>query len=63
MKPAMLHRADGSLMAYTGLSYTTIYRLEKAQQFPARRSISEGRVAWLTEEVEEWMRNLPQKAI
>ena len=55
MTPAMLKRADGSLMKFTGLCYTTIFKLERDGKFPARRQISPGRVAWLTSEVQEWM--------
>ena len=55
MTPAMLKRADGSLQAYTGLGYTTIFKLEKAGKFPARRKLSPGRVGWLKSEVDAWL--------
>ena len=55
MTPAMLKRADGSLMKYTGLCFTSIYKLEKAGKFPARRRLSPGRVGWLTSEVDAWL--------
>jgi prophage regulatory protein len=51
----MLKRADGSLMAFTGMGYTTIYRLEIAGDFPARVKLSPGRVGWLRSEVEQWL--------
>lgn len=39
----------------TGLSRTTIWRLEQTNQFPARRSIGPRRVAWLASEIDKWM--------
>lgn len=57
-----LQRADGSLMDFTGLSYTTIYKLEIAGKFPKRRRMSENRVCWLRDEVAAWMENLPTAA-
>lgn len=53
----MLKRADGSLMAFTGLGYTTIFKLEREGKFPARRKLSPGRVGWLKSEVEVWLAN------
>lgn len=38
-----------------GLSRTTIWRLERAGQFPARRKLSSNTVGWDQREVEEWM--------
>lgn len=51
----MLKRTDGSLMAFTGLSYTTIFRLERDGSFPTRRQLSPGRVGWIKSEVEAWL--------
>jgi len=51
----MLKRADGSLMAFTGIGYTTLFKLERAGKFPARRQLSPGRVAWVKAEVEAWL--------
>jgi prophage regulatory protein len=45
--------------ARTGLGRTTIWRLEKAGQFPRRRKIGNGIVAWLESEVDEWIRSRP----
>ena len=39
----------------TGLSRSTRWRLERASQFPRRRSISPGCVAWLRTEIEDWI--------
>jgi predicted DNA-binding transcriptional regulator AlpA len=38
------------------LSRTSIWRLERAGAFPSRRKISPKRVAWLLDEVEDWIR-------
>ena len=39
----------------TGLHPVTIWRLEKNDNFPARRQISKNRVAYLESEVDAWM--------
>jgi prophage regulatory protein len=49
----MMKRKD--VVQATGLCYTTIYNLEKAGNFPARRQLSPGRVAWMRPEVENWL--------
>ncbi|HBG04542.1 MAG: hypothetical protein A2075_10315 [Geobacteraceae bacterium GWC2_58_44] len=41
-----------------GLCYTTIYNMENAEKFPARRQLAPGRVAWLRSEVEAWINGL-----
>lgn len=43
------------LLALTGLSRSTIWRLEKEKLFPARRSLSGKRVGWIRSEVEAWI--------
>ncbi len=43
----------------TGLSRTTIWRLEQAGKFPRRRQLTPGRVGWLESEVLEWMESRP----
>ena len=43
----------------TGLSRTTIWRLEQRGDFPARRQITPQRVAWVADEVREWVRTRP----
>jgi predicted DNA-binding transcriptional regulator AlpA len=40
-----------------GLSRSSVWRMERAGQFPKRRRLSVNRVAWWEPEVEEWMRN------
>ena len=39
----------------TGLSRTTIWRMENEKKFPARRHLSENRVGWLRDEVNSWL--------
>lgn len=41
--------------ALTSLSRSTLWRLEKMGNFPARRSLSPGAVGWLKSEVEAWI--------
>ena len=40
----------------TGLSRSTIWRLERRGAFPRHRRISTNAVAWLEQEVNEWMK-------
>ena len=39
------------------LSRSTIWRMERAGEFPKRRRLSANKVAWWEPEIEEWMRN------
>lgn len=39
----------------SGLSYPTIWRLERRGQFPARLRLSQGRVGWLESEITQWL--------
>lgn len=41
----------------TGLSRTTVWRLERRGQFPAHRQLSANTVGWLEEEVTAWIRS------
>ncbi|MBA3661029.1 MAG: AlpA family phage regulatory protein [Gammaproteobacteria bacterium] len=43
----------------TGLSDTTIWRLEKAKKFPQRRRLSSSACGWLLSEVLAWVRSIP----
>ncbi len=43
------------VQSITGLSRTTIWRLEKEQGFPSRRQISRGAVGYLYTDVLHWM--------
>ena len=57
MADRILRRAE--VLAITGLSHSTVWRLEKAGQFPRRRQISAGTVGWIASEVEEWLKSRP----
>lgn len=41
----------------TGLSRSTIWRLERAGQFPPRRELSPARVAWLSTDIDAWIQS------
>ena len=41
----------------TGLSRSTIWRLEKNGQFPARRKLSANSVGWSLIELQAWMQS------
>jgi prophage regulatory protein len=43
----------------TGLSRSTIQRLERAGGFPRRRALSPGAVGWLEDDVVAWLRDRP----
>ena len=39
----------------TGLSRTTVWRLERAGLFPRRRQITPNTVGWLRQEISDWI--------
>lgn len=43
-----------------GLSTATIWRLECKSKFPRRIKLSEGRVGYLRQDVEEWLSSRPR---
>ena len=43
----------------TGLSRTTVWRMEAQGDFPRRRQITTKRVGWLVSEVEKWAESRP----
>lgn len=45
----------GEVKSRTGLSRTTIWRKEKAGDFPARVRLGANSVGWPESEVEEWI--------
>ncbi len=47
------------LTEISSLSYTTIWRLERAGRFPARVQLSERRVGWFEDEIEGWLESRP----
>jgi prophage regulatory protein len=46
---------DPKICQATKLSRSTIWRLERAGKFPARRQLSANAVGWLRSEVEAWL--------
>ena len=44
----------------TGLSRVTLWRLEKSGQFPKRVNLTEARVGWAEEEIDEWIESRPR---
>ena len=47
------------VMQATGLSRMTIYRLELAGKFPSRRRLAENSVAWLEDDIAQWIDSRP----
>ncbi len=43
----------------TGLSRTTLWRLERKGEFPVRRQIGANSVGWLEEEIDQWIVSRP----
>lgn len=51
------------LKSVVGISNTTAWREEKNGRFPKRKKLTPGgAVGWLLSELQEWSKNLPQKA-
>lgn len=46
----------------TGLSRSSIYRLEALSRFPARIRLSERAAAWRADEVSAWLESRPRAA-
>ena len=47
------------LIKMTGLSMSTLLRMERTGRLPRRRKISSQAMGWLSEEIELWMSQLP----
>ena len=47
------------VMEATGLSRMTLWRLEKAGEFPTRRRLSSNSVAWLESDIAAWIESRP----
>ena len=54
MKQTHIYRLP-DILKVTGLSSSTIWRLEKANQFPRRFKISPGAVGWRSHEINAWI--------
>lgn len=53
MTDRILRKAE--VLFFTGLSHTTLWRLEQEGQFPRRVLLSKGAVGWRASEVEAWI--------
>ncbi len=49
-----------SVLELTGLSRTTIWRLERQGRFPTRFQLSENAVGWDKDEVLKWINSRPR---
>jgi len=45
------------LLQLIPLSYPTIWRMERRNEFPLRIMISPGRIAWRRSEIEKWLKD------
>ena len=54
-KDRIIRKAE--VMYKTGLSDTTIWRLEKAGKFPKRIKLGGNSVGWIESETDDWMDN------
>jgi prophage regulatory protein len=46
-----------------GLSWSSVYRLERAGGFPRRRRLGPRRVGWLESEVQAWLEGRPVSVV
>lgn len=59
-KPKSKIVSANELISLTGLSRSTIWRLEKEKKFPGRRSLSGKRVGWVRSEIDFWIESRQQ---
>ena len=50
----LIHRKKG-VIALTGLSATTLWRLTRRGEFPKPIRLSAGAVGWLDSEIQDWL--------
>lgn len=48
------------IIEMTGLSRTTLYRLEQRGEFPARLHLSQRVIRWHRHEIENWLKTRPR---
>lgn len=48
-----------TVISMTGISRTTIWRRERAGDFPKRIQLSPGRVGWKAVEIQAWIEDRP----
>jgi prophage regulatory protein len=57
LRPRIVRRPE--VQGLTGLSASTIERLEKAGDFPRRRRLGPSAVGWIFSEIEDWIASRP----
>ena len=60
MKSAVIRYPE--LRSLTGFSRSTIWRFEKAGEFPQRIALGRNSVGWKAEEVAHWLESRPRAA-
>ena len=50
-------------MERTDLSRSTLWRMEKKGKFPQRVTVSENRVGWYEDEINEWIETRPRVGV
>ena len=60
--PAMRLLDRREVLAIVGCSYTTLWEMMQTGEFPRGR-IRGGKTMWLSDEVEQWMRQLPVRPL
>jgi len=58
--PSVVILPTNEVLNITGLSRTTLWRLERTGKFPQRLRLSMNRVGWRKEEVDEWIATRPR---
>ena len=53
----------GKVMKATGLSRTTIWRMEKSSAFPGRVQISARNIGWYSDEIMDFVNQRQRKAV
>ncbi len=54
-KPSIVFLSRGLVKKLTGLSGSTLWRLEQKKEFPGSYQLSKNRVAYKSSEVTEWL--------
>ena len=52
----------GKVTEATGLSRTTLWRLERSGDFPRRIRLSPNSTGWIESEIEQWIESRPRKS-
>jgi prophage regulatory protein len=55
--PRLLSRRE--VLERVGATYPSVWKWMRDGKFPRARELTNGRIAWLESEIEEWIANLP----